>query len=594
MTIFAGIVARGTEPGAIPAQAIDSLRRSLSRQPGSATLLWNGATHAFVSLDCGVFDGGAARTDESGVISLFGGDPLIDCGSLEPSRARALDELHRDWSAGNSHSLLRARGSFCGVHYDPGRRRLWLVTDKLGLRPIYYALLDDFVIFATSMRVLESNPLVPQRGDLQGLAETACFGYPLGPRSMLDSVCALEAGQIVEVTPRASRSIEYWRWDEVPPCNATEDEICAEIQRVFTSAVRLRLGAQQRAVSLLSAGLDSRCIAACLRSQGAEVHTIGFGPEGSADQVIARQVSAALGTTHFDMPHGVADFWPRQAGAHATWMASPGKEWPVAIARALWTGEGGDRVLAPVNLNEDVIAAMRAGDPDGAIAAYMLAEHTGLPRRLFRRRVREAIRRLPSIGLRAELDRHRNQDVARRFHLYVLVNEARRNIKQHFEDLDLSRVELIMPFYDAELVRIVLRHPIDLFVRHRLYHRWLAYLPATLSAVPWQAYPGSEPCPLPLPPDARTQWDSWYSEQEDKEIWRAQLALADDIVHSKEFPHWLLRRPVLHVARQLLRLGFRRFGYLFEVARPFVLHPPAACAGLPADKTASRTRTRAA
>lgn len=583
MTIFAGIVARGPEPGPIPAEAVDSLRRNLSRQPGSETLLWTGATHAFVSLDFGVFDGTSVRTSESGAISLFGGDPLIDRGSLEPSRVRDLKELHQGWSADEFQLLVQTRGSFCGVHYDPDRRRLWLVTDKLGLRPIYYALLDDFVVFATSIRVLESNPLVPRGGNLQGLAETACFGYPLGSRTVLDSVRALEAGQIVEVTPQASRSIEYWRWDEVSTCDATEEEICAEIQRVFTSAVRLRLGPRQHAVSLLSAGLDSRCIAACLRSRGLDVHTIGFGPRGSADQVIARQVSAALGTTHFEMSQGVADFWPRQASAHAAWITCSGTEWPDVITRALWTGEGGDRVLAPVNLNEDVIAAMRGGDPDGAIAAYMLAEHTGLPRRLFRRRVREAIRRLPPNGLRAELARHRNQDAARRFHLYVLVNEARRNIKQHFEDLDLSRVELIMPFYDAELVRIVLRHPIDLFVRHRLYHRWLAYLPATLSAVPWQAYPGSEPCPLPLPPDVRTQWESWYSDEEDREIWRAQLALADEIVRSKEFPHWLLRRPVLRVARHLLRLGFRRFGYLFEVARPFVAYPPAALAGLPTD-----------
>lgn len=586
MTIFAGIVSRGPEPGAIPAQAIDSLRRNLSRQPGSEPLLWTGAAHAFVSLDFGVFDGGAARTDESGVISLYGGDPLIDRGSFEPSRVRDLDELHRAWTAGDTQPLVQARGSFCGAHYDPDSRKLWLVSDKLGLRPIYYAILNDYTIFATSMRVLESNPLVPRHGDLQGLAETASFGYPLGPRSVLDSVCALEAGQIVQVMPQASRSIEYWRWDEVPTCDATEDQICAEIQQVFTSAVRLRLGSRQRAVSLLSAGLDSRCIAACLRSQGADVHTIGFGPEGSADQVIARQVSAALGTTHSDMPHGVADFWPRQASAHASWMARSGRAWPDTIARALWTGEGGDRVLAPVNLNEDIIAAMRAGDPDGAIAAYMLAEHIGLPRRLFRRRVREAIRRLPPNGLRAELDRHRNQDAARRFHLYVLVNEARRNIKQHFEDLDLSRVELIMPFYDAELIRMVLHHPIDLFVRHRLYHRWLAYLPATLSAVPWQAYPGSEPCPLPLPPDVRTQWDGWYPDEQNREIWRAQLALADKIVRSTEFPHWLLRRSVLRVARHLLRLGFRSFGYLFEVAAPFVSYPPAARADLPIDESA--------
>lgn len=574
MTIFAGIVSLGPRRRALPAAAVTALTESLSRHASTRRQVLAGPHHAVALIDFGVFNGGAARSEPSGAISLLAGDPLIAQDDSTTPRGPAFDQLHQDWVGGSVETLQKARGSFCGIHLDPVGGRLWLIADKLGLRPIYYALLEDFVIFATSMRMLRECPLISRDGDFQGLAETACYGYPLGSRTDLAAMHVLEAAQIVEVTATASRRFTYWRWDAVPALDLPDDQICTDIDRAFSSAVKSRLDPNRRAVSLLSAGLDSRCVVARLCDLHAEVDTIGFGPEGSADQLIARQVASAFGARHFELARGFIEFWPRLASAHDAWIQGPGRDWPDPQARALWSGEGGDRILAPVNLYEDVIEAMRAGDAELAISRYMRAERTGLPRRLFTRPVRESVRGLPRAGLRYELERHEHEDAARRFHLYVLVNEARRNIKQHFEDLDQSRVELIMPFYDSELVRIVLRHPIDRLVRHRLYHRWLRIQSPLVREIPWQAYPGAEPCPLPLPPGARYQWVRWHSEEEEGEIRKSELAQADEILGQAGFPHWLLRRPVLRAARLLLKFGIRRFSYLFDVARPFVMHPP--------------------
>ncbi|MGQ0384102.1 MAG: asparagine synthase-related protein [Gammaproteobacteria bacterium] len=580
MTIFAGIVARRGAGSPIPAAALRALADNLNRHPQGRPRLWQGPSHAIATCELGVPDAAAVRV-EDGSITVVGGDPLIDAGAAPRSKEGEVGRLHAQWRMRETLDLRHTRGSFCGVHFDSAQHRLWLVPDKLALRPIYYAVLDDWIVFANAMRVLEACPLVPRTGDLRGLVETASLGFALGSRTVLAAASALEPGRIIEASPQGMTTIEYWRWDNLPQSAAGADEMCARIQQTFMDSVRIRLGGNPRAAALLSGGLDSRSVVGALRALGAEVHTIGFGPEGSADQVIARQASAALGTTHFELVRRVTGFWSRMNEAHGDWLVGTGASWPAAQAHTLWSGEGGDRVLAPVNLNEDVIDAMRAGDPEAAITAYVGYERTALPRRIFRRRVRDAIRRLPVAGVRAELEGYRHEDGGRRFHLYVLCNESRKNIKQHFEDVDLSRVELVMPFYDPELLGAALRYPLDPFVRHRLYHRWLTHQPAAVASVPWQGYPGSQPCPLPLPAGIVPQWQRWYTEDEDRDIWCSQVELADRLVSARPFPDWIIRRWVLRVARMLLRAGARGYGYLFEVARPFVLYPTQAGAPPP-------------
>lgn len=574
MALFAGIVARDAPLAALPDQAVEVIEKNLSRRPGDRIQLHAGPGFAFAWLDFTDSESSCIREPaQQGAITLVAGNPLVDRGSGGAQRSRDLAELHRELSRGEFGLLRRTRGTFSAVHFDPDSRRLLLIGDKLGLRPIYYCVRRDLVLFASALRVLEASPLVPKHGDLQALAETACFGYPLGPRTALAQVRVIEAGQMVEVSPHDSRTHEYWRWDDIPVHDGPLETICEELAALFRRAVELRLGGSRRAVSLLSGGLDSRCVVATLRSLDVSVDTINFGPEGTADRVLGREMARALGTRHFEAPRGVPDFWLRLLDAYEQWRGQFEPDLTGNDGRKLWSGEGGDRVLAPVNLSEEVVSSMRAGAVDRAIAAYLRDERVGLPRRMFRRAARDIVRNMPLDGMRAELARRTSEDEGRRFHVYVLVTEARRSLSRFYENTDLSRIELIMPFYDAAVVEAAVRRPLDPFLNHRLYYRWLAHLPPVVRQVAWQAYPSSEPCPLPLPPGVRLQWQSWYTQEEDEEKWRMHVSLADSVMRAAHFPGWLLDRQVLRVARALLRMGFRSFGYLFEIAQPFVLYP---------------------
>lgn len=573
MTLFAGIVAYSRWAGAIPPSLVHPWVAQLEGREGERVELDAGAGYAVVSVDTGIYGGGARRVGEH-ALSWLAGDPLLGERGPADGRGRDFDRLHASWAAGDLGLLRSTRGAFCGVHLDTRERRLWLVADKLGLRPLYYAMSDGYACFATSMRLLLACPVIPRDGDPEGLAQVVTFGAALGERTALDAVRCLTPATIVDLRPERCEGRNYWRWDRIRAANAADDEICTVIRASFDRAVRARVESPREAVALLSGGLDSRCVVACLRETGVQVHSIGFGPRGTADEVLARQVADALSTRHFAYCGEVPEFWSRLVAAHGAWTEQAGVTLAAPVARQVWTGEGGDRVLAPVNLTEDVIAAMRVGDPDRAIAVYLALERTGFPGRLIRRRFRRHVVAMPAAALRGLIARYGAAEEGRRFHLFILLDEARRNIRPHFEDFDRHRIELVMPFYDSDFVATVLGYPVDRFIRHRLYNRLMTFMPPAATSVPWQSYPGSEPCPLPLPPGVRTQWETWHTPGQLRALRRATRANAAAVLRADPFPGWLINRGVLRVARLLSRFGVRRYDHLFGSALPFVTYPP--------------------
>jgi asparagine synthase (glutamine-hydrolysing) len=168
----------------------------------------------------------------------------------------------------------------------------------------------------------------------------------------------------------------------------------------------------------------------------------------------------------------------------------------------------------------------------------------------------------------------------------MLLNEERRRRAAHYEDIDRHRFELVLPFYDPELLTLVLSEPIDDFLGHAFYHRWLAEFPPETRSAPWQTYPGHEPCALPKPPGVYTQWDPRYGRRHKAARTRALIARIERALAEPGFPDWLLRRSVLRLAGWLTRLGVEDLTYLFVAADVFVRYvkndrPGAAVAASP-------------
>ncbi|MCC7486341.1 MAG: hypothetical protein IT529_15320 [Burkholderiales bacterium] len=569
MTIIAGALAL-TEDGGITSALKDHLRKAISRAPARVEEFED--RHAFLAkVDIGAFGVPAMRRDDAGNVSLLAGEPLLRPAREDgaPDRAADLATLHGQWVRSDWTGLARCAGTFCAVHRPAGERALVLVADKFGVRPIYYWTDGRSAVFATALRILEAIPSIPLAMDVRGTTEIAAFGLPLGERTAYAGVSTIGAGQIVRLAAGGVRKSEYWRWDRVAPRKDETPGLAAEVHRLFMSSVKRRLAGARSALAFLSGGLDSRVIVAALRAFGAAVHTINYALPGSQDHEFAAGAGRALDTHHHWLNpdlSGMYEFRGRiyNQGVVRRWL----EEAPEAqgLPRVIWSGDGGSVGLGHVYLNPEIVELARSGNAEGAIERFLVRNRFSIHPRVLQPAMMGELMEMPRAGMREELARLECGDRGRAMHLFLMLNDQRRHMANHFESIDLERIEFHMPFFDADFLEPVLANPVEPFLLHRFYMEWLGHFGPAVLSVPWQAYPGHVPCPLPPPPGLRYQWSNLFPENITRKFDRDLVREVERLIALPSFPDNILRRHMLRMAGWATRLGIRNCDYLLKMA----------------------------
>jgi asparagine synthase (glutamine-hydrolysing) len=193
-----------------------SLEALLSRNPQDRPTSVRMGDVFVTNLDLGIYGEPALHTDADGSLSVMAGEPLLDAGGgTGRSRSEDLMELHQSWSRGDWSRGVSARGVYCAAHYTPAHATLSLITDRLGIRCLYYWESPEYVVFATALRILEGCAFVPKQLDLRGVTEITCFGYPLADRTPYAGIRMLQSGEVVQFDATTSRRHHYWRWERV-------------------------------------------------------------------------------------------------------------------------------------------------------------------------------------------------------------------------------------------------------------------------------------------------------------------------------------------------------------------------------------------
>lgn len=575
MSIFAGVYARRAD-APIPPQLATQLKAALSRHPDDAGRIQEFADDRvlLLSLDVGAL-GGMGSHAGPGTIAFAAGAPLLQRQDGPPlGRDDSIAALAADLAAGSDAALRGCRGTYCAFTYDSAAQRLHLVTDKTGVRPIYCWISPDYIVFATALRIIESVPACKKSLGMQGVAEASCFGFPLGDRTPYENVISMLAGEHLTVDQAGLERTRYWRWDEPMPPLAPELAGLSPYQRLyqrFQQAVRIRLGSDTATASFLSGGLDSRVIVAELRNAGAAVFTANYAPPGSQDQVLGKMISDRLGTHNTPLvrtavvegdPYSKATVreWLKQADYLASGPARP---------NVLWSGDGGSVGLGHVYLNQAIVDAMRAGKVQESIDRFFAYNRLGLSVKLFKPEVGARLTELVKQGMLSELNALKPADPGRAWYLFLMMNDQRRHLFNHFESLDLGRLEFELPFFDAEFLADVMREPFDPFLRHVFYVEWLKCFHPAVAGTPWQAYPNHVPCPHPLPEEATYQWDRIGPAELRKKIATA-LQGARELLSAPDFAGEFLGGFRLRLFMLVLRWSGR--DYLHQLRAPSLLH----------------------
>ena len=209
----------------------------------------------------------------------------------------------------------RFNGMFAFAIWDRSARKLFIARDRMGVKPLYYALGHGHFVFGSEVKAILAAQLFPKQLRPEALWHYLSFRYIPESTCIWERVTKLAPGHHLTLTTHDMRVVVERYWD-IPHGDAAEPmDRASELSRfaeLFEDSVRLRLIADVPVGILLSGGLDSSAVAAAVRRvHDAPVKTfsIGFRDGGDADESrFARIVADQLGTDHYEMHVGQEEF----------------------------------------------------------------------------------------------------------------------------------------------------------------------------------------------------------------------------------------------------------------------------------------------
>lgn len=201
--------------------------------------------------------------------------------------------------------LKEIEGFFSFVLYDSEVRKLYLGTDKFGLRHVFYSSFKDSFFFSSEVKSFIQIADFPKDLDYAALTDHFYCSFVLGNKTLFEAVKLLPAGTVLEYD-FSNKSISFHQYFDLlsiftePAYQAKKDlnYIC----ELFREAVSKRYKDRALLGASLSGGLDSRCIVAALgeKAKGLPAYTLGL--PGCLDERCARKVAQITGLKYHFVP----------------------------------------------------------------------------------------------------------------------------------------------------------------------------------------------------------------------------------------------------------------------------------------------------
>jgi asparagine synthase (glutamine-hydrolysing) len=199
----------------------------------------------------------------------------------------------------------RLRGMFAVAVWDRDARRGVLIRDRMGIKPLYYAMVQDRVVFGSELKCVLASGLVGAELDPEAIAAFLTLGYIPGAMTPLKDVRKLLPGERLIVENGRARLEKWWHYPvpEADTTPRTTDEWAEIVLAKLDESVKLRLMSDVPLGAMLSGGLDSSLIVALMArhmTEPLETFAVGFGGTDS-ELPDARRVADALGANHHEL-----------------------------------------------------------------------------------------------------------------------------------------------------------------------------------------------------------------------------------------------------------------------------------------------------
>jgi len=198
----------------------------------------------------------------------------------------------------------KLNGCFAIALYDLNLRKLFLVRDRLGIRPLYYHYNEDGLIFASEPKALFESGYVEKKINNNSLASFLRFRYVPGPNSIFDGIKKLLPGHMISITQGDLKpKIEaYWNIDNISSIQLSDNESIDRFEELLLDSVKIRMRSDVPVSAFLSGGLDSSLIVRLMSEFGQVYRAYSIGFHLSIDEnKTAKEFSARLGIPHRDI-----------------------------------------------------------------------------------------------------------------------------------------------------------------------------------------------------------------------------------------------------------------------------------------------------
>lgn len=218
------------------------------------------------------------------------------------------------WQEWGASCVERFRGMFAFAVYDKHRESLFLARDRLGIKPLFFSVIDGkTLIFGSELKVLKAHPQLPRKLEPQAVEDYFTLGYIPEPKTIYQHVYKLRPGHtlLIERGKPVPSQVEYWDVPFTPVATGSEAELCEELFARMREAVDIRMVAEVPLGAFLSGGVDSSAVVAAMAQlQDKPVNTcaIGFDVAQFNETDFAKQVAERYNTNHFEKTVASDDF----------------------------------------------------------------------------------------------------------------------------------------------------------------------------------------------------------------------------------------------------------------------------------------------
>ena len=206
-------------------------------------------------------------------------------------------------------ALDQLNGMFAFAIWDEDKKELFLARDRLGVKPLYYAMRDGALLFGSEIKAILATIDGPPRVDVTAIPSYLAFRMHYGDRTLFDGIRQLQAGHFL--VWRGGR-VQVTEWWDVrgSPAPVGEADAAKQLRALLEDATRLRLIADVPVGVFLSGGIDSSTVTGLMATVGSErvkTFSVGFDEASHNELPYARAVAEKWSTDHHEITFSPRD-----------------------------------------------------------------------------------------------------------------------------------------------------------------------------------------------------------------------------------------------------------------------------------------------